>query len=182
MLSNRYNSACPKLSCLCLAVPVQLHSSAMIHQEPQLDEKTGANFSEAWPSLLQYVSGKNCGLWLRRITDNSWVLMQVFEFLYGILKTQYRLKSSVLLESWDNNISTGAAVWCNTWKRPNTGRLPSAVLQTRTSQEPLSSHNRKKYIFHVFPTKCFYLTWSPFSRNTDDKLKKASKRIRQTQC
>lgn len=38
---------CPKLSCLCLAVPAQLYSSAMIHQEAQLDEKAGLSFSEA---------------------------------------------------------------------------------------------------------------------------------------
>lgn len=40
------------------------------------------------------------------------------------------------------------------------------------SQVPLSPHNGKKNIFHVSPTKCFCLTWSPFSRSTDDKLKK----------
>lgn len=115
----------------------------MIHQEPQLDEKTGLNFSEAWPSLQQFVSGKNCGLWLRRIADNSWVLTQVFEFSYKTLKTQHRLKSSVLIESWDNNISPRAAVCCSTWKRPNIGRLPSEVLWTIMSQVPLSSHNGK---------------------------------------
>lgn len=61
--------------------------------------KGWTKFQWSLTKLLQYVSGKNCRLWLRRIADNSWVLMQVFEFSYWSLKTQFRLKTQCFLKT-----------------------------------------------------------------------------------
>lgn len=93
-----YNVAPPKLPWVCLTVPAQLHNSARIHQEPQLNAKIGLNFNEAWPSFLQYASRNSYGLWLRRTGDHSWVLMQVFWVF--ILGPENKVQAKMLSASW----------------------------------------------------------------------------------